>query len=252
VSDETRNRFAASAAHFRALNERRVGDLRARIARLIVLRGDERVLDVGTGAGLAVLALAPQVREAVGVDPVPEMLAEARAAAEGLANVSFVQADATALPFEAASFDLACTLRTLHHVGRPELAIAELARVTRPGGHLLVADHVASVDPLEAAAHNRLERLRDPSHRRTLSDADFRGHFDANGLVLERADFEQHDRDLEEFLAAGACKGEGREAVLAAAAEHVARGDEAGIGLRRSAGGYAIRPVTAWYFLRRP
>ena len=136
MSDPTRDRFAASASHFRALNEQRVDALRERLRRLLVLQGDERVLDVGTGAGVVVLALAPLVGEVVGVDIVPEMVAEARAAAAGVANAVFVEADAAALPFPDAAFDLACTLRTLHHVRRPELGISELARVTRLGGHL--------------------------------------------------------------------------------------------------------------------
>ena len=51
------------------------------------------------------------------------------------ANVELVEADATALPYELGSFDLVCTARALHHVPRPELVLAEMNRVLRPGVH---------------------------------------------------------------------------------------------------------------------
>ena len=98
--------------------------------------GDERALDVGTGAGALAFALAPLVREVVGLDPVPELLELARA--RSLPNTEFVEGDGAALPFSDAAFDLAGTHRTLHHVAQPERVVAELARVTRPGGRVVV------------------------------------------------------------------------------------------------------------------
>src|SRR5204863_202398 len=77
-----------------------------------------------------------------------ELLERARKGAP--ANVTFVEGDATNLPFETGSFDLACSRRTLHHIAHPEAAIAELARVTVPGGHVYVDDQIAPVDPLAA------------------------------------------------------------------------------------------------------
>ena len=62
------------------------------------------------------------MREVVGVDIVPELLEQARKRAEQLPNVTFVEGDSTKLPFEYGSFDLAGTLRTLHHT--PAAAIA--------------------------------------------------------------------------------------------------------------------------------
>jgi len=88
------------------------------------------------------------VREVIGVDVVPEFLDEGRQRAP--ANVELVEADATALPYELGSFDLVCTARTLHHVPRPELVLAEMNRVLRPGGTMLVVDQLAPVDPLAA------------------------------------------------------------------------------------------------------
>ena len=84
------------------------------------------------------------------------------------------------------SFDLAGCLRVIHHTPRPELMVAELVRMTRPGGTILVADQLAPVDPLAAVELNRFERARDPSTTRVLSDGDLRALFDANGLVLRR------------------------------------------------------------------
>ena len=95
-------------------------------------------------------------------------------------------ADGEQLPFDAFSFDVAGTLRTLHHTPRPELLVAELARVTRPGGTILVVDQLAPADPLAALELNRFEHARDPSTTRVLADADLRALFDSNSLVLRR------------------------------------------------------------------
>ena len=173
------------------------------------MTGEERALDVGTGAGAFALALAPLVREVVGVDLVPELLAEGRKRAP--ANVELVEGDATALPFEAGSFDLVATARTLHHVPRPELVVAEAVRVLRPGGTLLVVDQLAPVDPIAAIELNRFERARDPSTTRVLADVDLRGLFEANNLVLRRSEIVHEARDLERYLDLAGCHGEKRE-----------------------------------------
>jgi SAM-dependent methyltransferase len=229
-------------------------ELVERLATFCELDGDEHALDAGTGTGTFALALAPSVRDVVGVDPVSELLEEARrlAVEAGAGNVTFVEGDATALPFEPATFDLAICARTLHHVRRPELVVAELARVVRPGGRILLVDQLASVDPLEGLARDRLERLRDPSHQRTLSDADVRGLLEANWLVLRRSQVEREEHDVGRFLDLAACEGEPRAAFLAEAERLVELGERAGIALRRSDGGYAMTFEVGWYLAVKP
>jgi ubiquinone/menaquinone biosynthesis C-methylase UbiE len=151
----------------------------------------------------------------VGLDLVPELLAEGRKRAP--ANVELVEGDATALPFERASFDLVTTARTLHHVARPELVIAEAVRVLRPGGTLLVVDQLAPVDPIAAIALNQFERARDPSTTRVLADVDLRSLFEANNLVLQRSEIIREPRDLERYLDLAGCQGEERELARALA-----------------------------------
>ena len=211
MQDATRERFAKTADRVAALQDARAAELEQRVVRFVAPSGDERALDSGTGSGALAFALAPHVREVVGIDLVPELLEQARTRAERLSNVSFVEGDATKLPFEYGSFDLAGSLRTLHHIPRPELAVAELARVTRPRGRLLVVDQIAPVDPLAAFELNRFERARDPSHTRALADIDLRHLFESNGLVLVRAEYERDPRDLDAYLDLAGCEGEARE-----------------------------------------
>ncbi len=207
--DEVRARFGATADRVAEHAGQQIDMVRDQVRSFIAPSGDERALDAGTGAGTLALALAPLVREVVGVDVVPELLERARRGAP--ANVTFVEGDATSLPFEAGSFDLSCSRRTLHHIAHPEYAVSELARVTAPGGRVFVDDQIAPVDPLAALELDRFERARDPSHTRTLPDIDFRHLFEANGLVLQRANFQTHRRELDYYLDLAGCEGEARE-----------------------------------------
>ena len=210
MQDATRERFARTAERVAAHQDARAAELEEQLLRFVSPRGDERALDVGCGAGALAFALAPHVREVVAVDLVPELLEEGRKRAERFPNVTFVEGDATKLPFELGSFDLVGSLRTLHHIPRPELAVAELARVTRMRGRVLVVDQIAPVDPLAALELNAFERARDPSHTRALADIDLRHLFESNGLVLLRNEYQREPRELDSYLDLAGCDGEAR------------------------------------------
>jgi ubiquinone/menaquinone biosynthesis C-methylase UbiE len=231
LTEPVHERFAKTAGLVAERQDQRAAEIQQRLRAVLELRGDERALDVATGAGALALALAPLVRSVVGVDIVPELLAEARKRAP--ANAEFVEADATALPYEFGSFDLVCTARSLHHLQRPELVVAEMNRVLRPGGTMLVVDQLAPSDPLAAIEVNRFEHARDPSTTRLLADVDLRGLFDSNGLVLRRSEIVSEARDLERYLDLAGCEGEERDRARALAPADTS----AAIG---------------WYLLQRP
>jgi SAM-dependent methyltransferase len=227
------DRWSRTAEQLAELEESRRAELTARVRRFVQPTGDERALDSGSGTGALACALAPHVREVVGVDSSPELLAEARQRAKAFPNVSFVEGDATRLDLESGSFDLACCARMLHHVHRPELVIAELARVTRLGGRVFVIDQLAPTDPLLAVEVDRFERARDTSHERLLPDVDVRALLEANGLVVSRTEFVEEQRNLDRYLDLAGCEGEARERALALAPP-----------------GYAV--LIGWYLATKP
>ena len=124
----------------------RWADYLCRTTRAVLDRLDaqpgERILDVGCGTGLLLERLRLEVPDVrlVGVDPVPEMLTIARRRLPMPATADLREAAAERLPFADRSFDAVVSASVFHYVRRPETALAEMRRVLRPGGRLVLTD----------------------------------------------------------------------------------------------------------------
>jgi SAM-dependent methyltransferase len=164
-----------------------------------------RWLDVACGPGVISRAMAGRVGSVSGVDLTPAMVEEAalRVREEGIDNVSFALGDATALDLPDASFDGAITRLSLHHVPAPGRVVAEMARVVRRGGLVLVSDIAADEDGEAFAWREEIERLRDPSHWACRTPESLRSMGATAGLALEHEELVQVDIDFDEWLERG-------------------------------------------------
>ena len=137
--------YACDAARY----DRRWANYLDRTTRVVLdrldVRSGERILDVGCGTGLFLERLHRAVPGArlAGVDPVPEMLAIARRRLPTLRpddTADLREAAAERLPFADGEFDAVVSTSVFHYVRRPEAALAEMRRVLRPGGRLVLTD----------------------------------------------------------------------------------------------------------------
>ena len=119
---------------------------RAATTRAVAPRAGQRILDLAAGTGASAVALARSGAQVVAADFSPGMIAEGErrhgdaAPGGGIRNLSFVQADATALPFAENEFDTVTMSFGLRNVNDPRKALRELQRVTKPGGRLVVCE----------------------------------------------------------------------------------------------------------------
>ena len=118
--------------------------LRAAATDLLAARLGHRIIDVGCGTGELARAIARRVGRTgrvIGIDNSETMLAEARQRVAGTTpQVEFQAGDVTRLDLENATFDGALCERVFQHLATPQAAMAELARITRPGGRIVVVD----------------------------------------------------------------------------------------------------------------
>ncbi|MBB2971863.1 methyltransferase domain-containing protein [Mesorhizobium sp. RMAD-H1] len=145
---------------------------------------DARVLDLGCGGGHVTFNVSPLVKEVVAYDLSPEMLnVVARAARErGLDNVSTRQGTVESLPFDADSFDVVLSRFSAHHWRDLDAALREAARVLKPGGMLAIVDTVTPGIPLVDTYLQAIELLRDCSHVRNYSRAEWEAAIARAGL----------------------------------------------------------------------
>jgi ubiquinone/menaquinone biosynthesis C-methylase UbiE len=143
----------------------------------------DEMLDIATGGGHVARVFAPHVASIMASDLTPEILAHAgRAFADwGVNNVTTAVADAEDLPFGDASFDIVTCRIAPHHFPDPAAFVREVARVLRPGGRFVLVDSTVP-EGEDGDFFNRFEKLRDPSHVRSLTVAEWTS-------LLERAGF---------------------------------------------------------------
>jgi ubiquinone/menaquinone biosynthesis C-methylase UbiE len=172
------------------------------LASLVRAGAADSALDLACGPGTLALRFAHHVQRVCGLDLTPAILSRARdsAVAKGLANLDFVLGDAQALPFADGSLDIAVTSYSLHHMADPARVIGEMARVVCRGGRVGVVDIRVSEDPRSADINNRIERLRDASHTRTLARTEFEAIFAKHGLRILATQVEEQPRPFDHWL----------------------------------------------------
>ena len=153
----------------------RTWEAMARSALPLLETGD--VLDIASGDGVLAELLAPHAKRYVCVDTSPRVVAAARERLKRYRNVEVSEADMHALPFDDGSFDLVVLMHALTYAGKPAQAVAEGARVLRPGGRLLITSlarhgHRSAV---EAFGHINLG----------FTDRELRRFVDKAGLALQ-------------------------------------------------------------------
>lgn len=147
-----------------------------------------RVLDVATGTGKQAFAFARRGCDVVGLDLSPDMLRVA-VRKNRYPNARFQVGDATALPFPDATFDIACISFGLHEMPTAirERAVPELARVTRPGGMVLVVDYALPYNRLGRAVIYRIIKTYEGKHYVDFVHSDVAGLLAKNGInVVEK------------------------------------------------------------------
>ena len=147
----------------------------ARLRDLLAVHGTGTVLDLGCGAGHCTYAAAAVAERVIALDLTEEMLAvvASEAAGRGHTNVETVQGDVMALPFADASADLVVSRFSAHHWPQLGVPLSEVHRVLGPGKRAIFIDVVAPPAPVADTWLQALELLRDPSHVRDYSVAEW-------------------------------------------------------------------------------
>jgi SAM-dependent methyltransferase len=197
------------------------------------------MVDVAAGAAHLGRAFAPRIAHVSAIDLTPEMLEQGRTLAQlaGIRNISFLQGDAMSLPWISDQFDLAACRLTLHQVADPGLVVREMARVTRPGGRVAVIDLTAPDGQSTAAEMNRIERLRDPCHGRTLTLTEPRSLLTDVGAEVVHVS--QHDQpvDVEDWMERTATPAAVRETIRRRFDDELGGGPATGLRPARDGGG---------------
>jgi ubiquinone/menaquinone biosynthesis C-methylase UbiE len=213
----------------------------------------DHVLDVACGPGFLTMTFAAHAARAIGCDATEAFLALARveAARRRLGNVVFTGGDVAALPFADASFDVVACRAAFHHFPQPGRVLAEMRRVVRPGGRLVVADMLGAEDAARAAYHDRMERLCDPTHVRALPESELRRLFGDAALELHHARRSEADITVDEWIAHG---GPSSEAAREARAlmEASLDADRCGLRVRQEDGRVVFSHQVGAFVLLRP
>lgn len=198
------DQFTRQAAAFTALPIHSDGEAMELCLSLAKLSQEDKVLDVACGPGILACCMARTAHQVDGLDVTPAMLEQAklRQKNEGLINVDWHLGNGLNLPFRDSSYSLVTSRYAFHHMPEPGAILAEMRRVCAEEGRIMIID----VTPTEAAQaeYDNLERLRDPSHVRALTEQQLLKIASAHGLTLMSQARYCLNVELEQQIAASA------------------------------------------------
>jgi ubiquinone/menaquinone biosynthesis C-methylase UbiE len=166
IHAKVKEQFSKTAQAYVTSNVHAKGD---ELELLLELAGDvtgKSVLDIATGGGHTALAFTKAGAKVTATDLTGVMLGAAQTfiQSQGIDSITFREANAEALPFEAMSFDIVTCRIAAHHFAEPEKFVGEVARVLKPDGLFLLVDNISPNDNDLAKVMNYVEKTRDPSH----------------------------------------------------------------------------------------
>lgn len=202
TKSDTARQFGKQAALYASSAGHAAGADLSIVVQLLQAQPSWRVLDVATGAGHTAAAVAPLVSSVVATDLTPEMVQQAAKlfATRSLSNASAEVHDVEALNFPDASFDAVTCRIAPHHFLDIRKACSEIARVLKQGGVFVLEDNVAPSSPRFDAWVNTVERLRDPTHIRSYTVAQWREMLATAGLRVERVRHYRKTHDVAEWI----------------------------------------------------
>ena len=162
-----------------------------------------RVLDIAAGTAHLSQAIAPHVREVIAVDMTPAMLEEARKIIlrKGIENIRLEEGDVRHLPYADNTFDMVVSRLAVHHFENPDVELCEMVRVCKPGHTVGIIDLLSPDDETLIERYNHLERLRDPSHTKALTQAQLVDIMKEAGLSITRIDARNIPVDFQRWVA---------------------------------------------------
>jgi ubiquinone/menaquinone biosynthesis C-methylase UbiE len=174
IKEAVQNQFAKNAEKYVKSETHAKADDLNQLVEWLSPGADWLCLDIATGGGHVTKAISPHVAHVFATDLTQPMLEAAQKhLKESCDNVFYVVADAEALPFLSESFDAVTCRIAAHHFPNPQAFVNEVSRVLKPGGKFLLIDNIAPEDKKLDLFVNTLEKLRDESHVRSYSIAEW-------------------------------------------------------------------------------
>lgn len=179
----------AASAYLTSTTHAQGADL-TKLGHIVQGKSAAKVLDLGCGAGHVSFAVAAQVGEVMAYDLSGDMLTVVarEAAKRGMGNIATRQGIAEKLPFADCSFDYVLTRFSAHHWSDLPRALAEMRRVLKDEGRVIIVDVVAPASPLLDTHLQSIELLRDVSHVRNYSIAEWNRQLTAAGLHVDTSE----------------------------------------------------------------
>ncbi|MCX4242446.1 class I SAM-dependent methyltransferase [Paraliomyxa miuraensis] len=244
MQDAARNRFDRIADNYANSEVHASSPTLQQLSELVGDRTDLEVCDVGCAAGHTAFVFAGRARTVVGVDPSPTMLGNFRtlARSKGL-EVEAVEAFAESIPLASDRFDYVTCRLASHHFSDIDAAMAELRRITKPGGRVVIIDLHGDDDPELDGLNHQLEVLHDPTHVRSYTIARWRELFGRAGLEIVHLERDVSERPSGVPLSRWceiASSGAAAHAALVTLLEHTDPARHEAIGVRRGPSEYMV------------